>query len=560
MNPLLEQFLSESREFSQGIGEKLMQMEDAPSDRGLINELFRLVHTLKGNSGLFTFPEMTRVLHAGEDLLGLVRNGQIAYSRELADRLLDAIDFVMELCGDIEATEQIDASRAKDSARMAESLRALMPTVPTAAQIPATRLSSTASASPAELPPLAEIPEITRMDALRQCHKGETLHWIRYVPEKDCFFQGDDPLFSARQTPGLLWGSSRPSEPLPPLAELDTYCCMLEFHLLTTAPVEEINEHFRYVPDQVQIVQVDPQWLTITALKPAGAARTVSIGSQRSADEATELRISPQPTPAMACDETVQEQAAALDAILSAQQQILTLDDRPDWGIGRLKAVGSVLLNIAEAAGVHDIASELEAVLAECLSTGRNSLLLLWLEESKEHLIASYAARIGSSAPLKPSENPPNGAKETAAIESDPAKPSAADEAIKFGRRAEDNVAGPRSLKVDQAKIDRLMNLIGELVVSKNALPYIAQRAETHYGVRDLSREIKGEYSVINRIADEMQDAIMQVRMMAVSFVFQRFPRLVRDISRKLGKQVQLVLEGEQTEADKNIIESLADP
>jgi two-component system chemotaxis sensor kinase CheA len=65
---------------------------------------------------------------------------------------------------------------------------------------------------------------------------------------------------------------------------------------------------------------------------------------------------------------------------------------------------------------------------------------------------------------------------------------------------------------------------------------------------------------VINRIADEMQGAIMQVRMMAVSFVFQRFPRLVRDISRKLGKEVQLVLEGEQTEADKNIVESLADP
>jgi two-component system chemotaxis sensor kinase CheA len=104
------------------------------------------------------------------------------------------------------------------------------------------------------------------------------------------------------------------------------------------------------------------------------------------------------------------------------------------------------------------------------------------------------------------------------------------------------------------------MNLIGELVVEKNALPYLAQRAEVQYGVRELSREIKGKYSVMNRIADEMQDAIMQVRMMAVTFVFQRFPRLVRDISRKLGKEVQLVLEGEQTEADKNIIESLADP
>ena len=115
MNPLLEQFLSESREFSQGIGEKLMQMEEAPNDPWLINELFRLVHTLKGNSGLFTFPEMTKVLHAGEDLLGLVRSGQLAFSTRLADRLLEAMDFVMLMCGDIEASEKIDPSRAQDS-------------------------------------------------------------------------------------------------------------------------------------------------------------------------------------------------------------------------------------------------------------------------------------------------------------------------------------------------------------------------------------------------------------------------------------------------------------
>ena len=228
MNPLLEQFLSESRDFSQGIGEKLMQMEDAPSDQGLINELFRLVHTLKGNSGLFTFPEMTRVLHAGEDLLGMVRNGRIAYSRELADRLLDAIDFVMELCADIEATERIDASRAQDSARMAESLRALIPAIESEAPAPA---AINPAAAPGELPPFAEVPEATRKEALRQCQGGDTLNWISYAPVHDCFFQGDDPFFCARQTPGLLWGSARPPEPLPSLAELDTYRCVLEFHI-----------------------------------------------------------------------------------------------------------------------------------------------------------------------------------------------------------------------------------------------------------------------------------------------------------------------------------------
>jgi two-component system chemotaxis sensor kinase CheA len=127
-------------------------------------------------------------------------------------------------------------------------------------------------------------------------------------------------------------------------------------------------------------------------------------------------------------------------------------------------------------------------------------------------------------------------------------------------RRSEEAPGAAKTLKVDQEKIDRLMNLIGEMVVAKNGLPYLANRAEAVFGVRELSREIKTQYAVINRIAEEMQDAIMQVRMLPVSFVFQRFPRLVRDISRKLGKEVNLVLEGEDTEADKNIIEALADP
>jgi two-component system chemotaxis sensor kinase CheA len=115
-------------------------------------------------------------------------------------------------------------------------------------------------------------------------------------------------------------------------------------------------------------------------------------------------------------------------------------------------------------------------------------------------------------------------------------------------------------LKVGQEKVDRLMELIGEMVVAKNALPYLAQRAEDVFGQRELAREIKNQYAVINRIAEDMQHAIMQVRMLPVGTVFQRFGRLVRDISKKLGKDVQLVIEGEDTEADKNVIESLADP
>src|ERR1019366_5744062 len=79
-------------------------------------------------------------------------------------------------------------------------------------------------------------------------------------------------------------------------------------------------------------------------------------------------------------------------------------------------------------------------------------------------------------------------------------------------------------LKVDQAKVDALMNLIAELVVSKNSLPFLARRAENVYGSREMAREIKDQYAIIDRLAQEMQRAIMDVRMLPGSEGFERFP------------------------------------
>ena len=73
MNALTEQFLAESREALDEIAQKLLALEEAPSDADLLTQLFRLVHTLKGNCGLFDLPEMARVLHAGEDLMSAVK-------------------------------------------------------------------------------------------------------------------------------------------------------------------------------------------------------------------------------------------------------------------------------------------------------------------------------------------------------------------------------------------------------------------------------------------------------------------------------------------------------
>jgi two-component system chemotaxis sensor kinase CheA len=115
-------------------------------------------------------------------------------------------------------------------------------------------------------------------------------------------------------------------------------------------------------------------------------------------------------------------------------------------------------------------------------------------------------------------------------------------------------------LKIEQEKIDLLMDLVGELVVAKNGLAYLARRAEQHPEGGPLSRAILEHHGVLHRIAAALQGTVMQVRMLPISHAFDRFPRLVRDLGKKLGKRVAIEIEGGATEVDKAVIDRLADP
>jgi two-component system, chemotaxis family, sensor kinase CheA len=552
VNPLLEQFLSESRESLQGISEKLMQLEHEPDSSELMTELFRYVHTLKGNSGLFDFPELTRVLHAGEDLMDAVREGRLPYSLRMADLLLDAMDFVGMLCDEIENKGSYGAGYTEDSRRLADILRQLIGTTAQNADAAGTDGPPVPASPRAEVVlPLSRIPEALLVAAGRAAAAGTPLHYLYYAPARECFFQGDDPFYQARQTPGILWGAIAARGPWPKLAELDAYSCELDFQMLSDAPVEELREYYRYVSEQLSITPVSAQSL-LPPREGAGAA----------IPDAPEHDLQPAPeqgrqNPGGAAGGLPPEVCQAAGVIMAAQREILSLPDDVAWVAGRIQAAALSLQGCLRATGSIDACCGVQQALESAQAQSSAAPLLVWLDG----FLRSDAAGTGSDCPRLTGELPGRAALPETEKPSGPGAAAPAPEGeVKFGRRAEDTFLGAKSIKVDQAKIDRLMNLIGEMVVAKNALPYLAGRAEEVFGVRELSREIKAQYAVINRIAEEMQDSIMQVRMMPVSFVFQRFPRLVRDTSNKLGKEVNLVLEGEETEADKNIIESLGDP
>nr|WP_321984556.1 chemotaxis protein CheA [uncultured Lichenicoccus sp.] len=215
-------------------------------------------------------------------------------------------------------------------------------------------------------------------------------------------------------------------------------------------------------------------------------------------------------------------------ALLEEQLALLHEAGPREETAGRIEASARVAANALHCAGAAEAAACIERAGAQSVAT-------LTVQPLAEAIAAL----------LRDADDKP-------AAAANPATPRPTAEA---GERP-----APRSLRVDQEKVDMLMNLVGELVVAKNSLPFLARRAEDQYGVRDLALEIRDQYGIVDRIAQELQGAVMAIRMMPVGHVFQRLPRLVRDLSRKLGKQVDLVIEGEATEADKNVIESLFDP
>ena len=154
---------------------------------------------------------------------------------------------------------------------------------------------------------------------------------------------------------------------------------------------------------------------------------------------------------------------------------------------------------------------------------------------------------------LGKSEAPaPAAAPAAAAPAATAAAPAAKKEAAKPAAAPAKKQHQSQSVRVDIEKLDTLMNLMGELVINKVRLEQIGQ---THR-LSDLMETLEQ----MDRVTGDLQNIVMKVRMVPVSAVFNRFPRMVRDVSKELGKEINLTIEGEETELDRTVIDEIGDP
>jgi two-component system chemotaxis sensor kinase CheA len=319
---------------------------------------------------------------------------------------------------------------------------------------------------------------------------------VCYEPHAGCFFDGDDPVRLIRQIPDLLAVRIEAREPWPPLEDLDPFACNLRLLAICGADGAAISNTFRLVPDQVRIVEL-----------PSDALRRVPVVATGDSDVSALVR-----------------------AVIAEQRQVLQIASAPEDFIGRVGAAARVAANALRHGGCADLASRVERAQASALAQGGTT-----------PLISELAAILDK----------PDVA--TAAVDA-PASAVVTAPADEIARRTS------RSLRVDEAKIDVLVNLATELIVRKNGFAHLAKRAEDLSTDADFARALRSEYDAVERLSGEMHAAILQLRMVPVAQVFRSFPRLVRDMALRLDKKVKLVTRGEATESDKTIVDRLFEP
>lgn len=458
MSELFDQFIVEAQDLLETAGGALLALERDPADRASVDELFRAFHTLKGASALFDMAPFTRLVHAGEDTLSLLRDGRRGMTPELADRLFRVLDQCARWVAALESAGALpdDAPSAADAL-----VRGL-------AGDGAAEDSGAAGGEGEAFPWLAALTA-----AERQAAGDGRLTAIDYRPDPECFFTGDDPLALFRRVPDLRLLRIEPAEPLPAPAEMDPYRCVLRFRALSGADAEAVRPAFRSVPDQVHIAAV--------TLKPAV------------------IPIAVAPPDSLAA------------RMLEEQGRILELPgnavERDSRRVAVARAVAAILASLGRPA-------DRRMIEAACADAG-----------TLHRFLAEDPAR--------------------------PAAPEAPPAAIPAARRA---------LRVEPERMDALMALVGELSVVKGQLGPLLRRAEDGELATELRRDLKGFSARLDTLVGDLHHAALRLRLLPLARVFDPLPRLVRDTARRLDKSVELVLEGAETEADKDILDMLGEP
>ncbi len=238
----------------------------------------------------------------------------------------------------------------------------------------------------------------------------------------------------------------------------------------------------------------------------------------------------------------------------SAQNSAAAVNSTPNSAENSANSV-NLAANSATNSAANPLANEPEIDVNSLSDAEVEAEIERLLKIRKAEDTARRAAKAqGGSANSAPSPQPATPKPSPAAA------PKAAAKNVPAAGGANSPAAMEQTIRVEVKRLDHLMNLSGELVLSKNRLLKICDDVSERYDGEQFLEELNQVTNSLSLVTTDIQLAVMKTRMQPVSKVFSKFPRIVRDLSRELGKQIELEISGEETELDKSIIEEIGDP
>jgi two-component system, chemotaxis family, sensor kinase CheA len=495
-------FFEESFENLDVMESSLLDLEVETVDQELINSIFRAAHSIKGGAGIFKFEHIIDFAHAAETLLDEMRNEEHLITQSLIDLLLRSVDVLRMMLSALQNKGTYDFQEAQ---ACQNELQQALKNQSTQSEPDNTSVESTSVESTS----VDSLSPVESEEAFPETPPSPTQGWkILFKPDLSMLKTGNDPINFFREL--ALLGELEVkvnTEELPPLEELDPQLCYLSWELILHGDVErtDVDEIFEWVEEDCE--------LEITSLAPPSQKTEISseqtVVDQTSCESETHIEDS--------VDETALQTEARLEASSSETITEPLVEAEAD-----------------EAESENKTASEISETVVESEAVSENETKPEVSENSPETAFDDKAKKAAQSS--SPAIKTPVGQKGTT-------------EGVSH------HTTEANSIRVNIEKIDNLINMVGELVITQSMLDQIGENF-------DNSRitQLQDGLAQLERNSRELQESVMRIRMLPISYSFNRFPRLVHDLSAKLGKKIELKLSGEHTELDKTVLEKMSDP
>ncbi len=660
---ILADFLAEAREHLEVIEPKLVELENNAENLSIVDDIFRPIHSLKGASGFLNFNKINKLAHKAENVLDVLRKGQLRNSPEIMDLILSSTDALNQMLNNLEQNgEEGDVEIQSLISGLENIIQEGDKGVEGSQPDESTEKAEETGPNP-ETPPKQDTPEeVSNNSGLENntaTNPSQEAYKLSVIsPEHLSDFLEEATEIVSNLNSALLGLEKSSPEDTDLLDDVFRY-----FHNLkgnsgligykelneVTHAAETLLNHYRNIEQIPESSVIDVLLKVVDFLEelinaidqetssviPLDTADILNKLTSLGLEEALPVEegkdqggTGPAPGEAASGQEEIQEEEIDPEDFKIFQQTMEQQFDNIFLAINTLNKDTSQqdyidglyrsFLSIQNASSYMEF-EELRTyaeTTANLVDQGRNSeqgfgLLLPILEQEAEilqNMVTKEINRIKGvpqeKATTASQESKPEDREETfqgeqnqeepateQAVEprekeaeateeiqvpeaKDPepgkAQPEAStQQAAQNGDKQKASQSQPQqsqqsksstTIRVEHEKLDHLMNLIGELIINRNQFSLLAKELENIKQVGNIAQNLTETTDTMARISDDLQDTIMQVRMVQVKTVFSRFPRLVRDLSRKSGKKVELITEGEDTELDKSVIEAIGDP